>query len=100
MSQQQTKFIHRAMDLAKKSPIMMRHGCVITRGGKIVSEGYNHYHSRITPPSYLRKFMPYPLYTRLCSSYSSACSCHAEIHAVHQLLSRLQHKQESQCKLS
>lgn len=99
MTQRQTKFIQHAMSLANKSPILMRHGCVITRGGKIVSEGYNHYHGGITPPSYLRKSMTNHVYNRLCTSYKSQCSCHAEIHAIHQLLRR-QHKEQSTCKLS
>jgi pyrimidine deaminase RibD-like protein len=43
MSKSDLKYIHQAMIVAEKSPCYNRHGCVIVRNGKIVSNGFNHY---------------------------------------------------------
>jgi deoxycytidylate deaminase len=58
------KFAHIAEEMAENSPMMMRHGCVAVRNGRVISKGYNNYRTRI-------KSIP-----------CSGCSCHAEIDAL------------------
>ena len=43
ISNKDRKFMNRAMEQAKLSPCLMRHGCVAVMNGRIVGKGYNHY---------------------------------------------------------
>lgn len=100
ISKRQNRFIQRAMEMARQSPIMMRHGCVITRSGKIVAEGYNNHRSRLQAPSYLKNSMSSSKFSSFKHSFQGNCSCHAEMHAIHQLLQKNRRVEHGQCKLS
>ncbi len=57
-----------AKDMALKSPMLHRHGCILAKGCKILSRGYNHYRHVY---SHKGKFK---------------CSCHAEIHTIRRFM--------------
>ena len=63
------KLISMAIDEAQKSPVLMRHGCVASRNGKIIARGFNHYRT----------------FSR-DSIINNTCTCHAECDVVHKLL--------------
>lgn len=54
------KFARVAEEMCYHSQMLMRHGCVAVRNGRIIAKGYNHYRTRV-------------------KGYSCGCSCHAEI---------------------
>lgn len=54
------KFAGIAEEMSHKSQMLMRHGCVAVRNGRIIAKGYNHYRTRVR-------------------GFSCGCSCHAEI---------------------
>lgn len=58
--------ISRAQEVAFKSPMQMRHGCVLARGSKVISTGFNNYGP-----------------TSSSSFDSPLCSCHAEMSALY-----------------
>lgn len=60
-----TKCINAAITVATKSDILHKHGCVISRNGKIISTGYNN------ERSYSKDGL-----------IESCSSCHAEISAI------------------
>lgn len=62
ISQREYSFISAAIEEAKKSPVLMRHGAVAVTSGKIMGRGYNNYRSTSKD-----KFI------------SNTCTCHAEI---------------------
>ena len=72
--------LSKAVQVAQKSPMLMRHGCIVARGNKVVSTGYNHYRGR---------FADGWLGGRDTCMVGS-CSCHAEMTALRKI----------QCKLS
>lgn len=80
------RFCRRAAELAAQSPMLMQHGCVITHGGKIVAEGYNHFRPHLTLPSHVLRDLDSTCRATLKQSYKTTCSCHAEMDAVHRLL--------------
>lgn len=41
-NQQQEIFLKKAAEIARRSSMNHRHGCVIVRNGEIISEGFNH----------------------------------------------------------
>lgn len=58
-------FINVAFELATKSDMLMKHGCVIVRNNKIIGKGYN------------------SLRTQFNDNFiGESCSCHAEMHAL------------------
>ena len=57
--------ITRAMDECKRSTMLMKHGCVVTNGTKVLASGHNHYRTR-----YNDGFI------------KQSCSCHAEMDAL------------------
>jgi len=57
-----------AIEQAQKSPVLMRHGCIAARHGKLLAKGFNHYRT----------------YSK-CGIIKNTCTCHAECHVVHQL---------------
>jgi len=79
--------ISRAQEVAFKSPMQMRHGCVLARGSKVISTGFNNYGP-----------------TSSSSSFDSPlCSCHAEMSALYRaglLNSRLKRPCVLRCKTS
>lgn len=66
ISKKDKRLINHAYNVANKSNMLMRHGCVIAKGKKVLCTGYNHYRSKYND-SYLN---------------IETCSCHAEIHAI------------------
>ena len=67
VSRSDETFINIASNEAEKSSLLMKHGCVVVKNGKIVGRGYN---------------------SARCTSrdnfISNSCSCHAEIAALRQ----------------
>lgn len=64
--------ISRAQEVACKSPMQMRHGCVLARGSKVISTGFNNYGTAAS------------LSSSSSSSFNSPlCSCHAEMSALY-----------------
>jgi hypothetical protein len=43
MSPRQDTYLTLCLELASKSPLHYRHGCIIVRGGKVVGSGFYHY---------------------------------------------------------
>jgi tRNA(Arg) A34 adenosine deaminase TadA len=65
ISNKDSTFIHRALEVAKGSEMLMRHGCVVTDGHKFISHGVNSYRNR---------------FNDWCRE--DQCSCHAEMDAL------------------
>lgn len=63
------KFINEALNVANCSTMLMKHGCVVVEGNKIIGRGWNNYRNRFND-----KFI------------GKSCSCHAEMHALRQVL--------------
>ena len=61
--------INRAMHEGRKSKMMMKHGCVVAEGRKVLSTGYNHYRTQ-----YGDNFI------------NTSCSCHAEMDALRRVI--------------
>ena len=61
--------ISRAQEVACKSPMQMRHGCVLARGSKVISTGFNNYGTAFSSSP--------------TSFDSPLCSCHAEMSALY-----------------
>jgi len=57
--------VSRAMEECKHSTMLMRHGCVVADGSKILACGHNHYRTQFSDG-----FM------------KQSCSCHAEMDAL------------------
>jgi tRNA(Arg) A34 adenosine deaminase TadA len=64
-------FINIASIEAEKSSLLMRHGCVVVKNGKIVGRGYNN-----------------PRSTSRDNFIQNSCSCHAEMAALRQFYHR------------
>ncbi len=64
-------FISSASEEAEKSSLLMKHGCVVVRNGKIVGKGYNSSRST-SSDNFIR----------------NSCSCHAEMAALRQYYHR------------
>ena len=62
-------YINRAIQASTKSTMLMKHGCVIVENNKIVGSGYNSYRTQFGD-----KFI------------KKSCSCHAEIHALREVM--------------
>jgi|ETNvirenome_6_85_1030632.scaffolds.fasta_scaffold60900_3 deoxycytidylate deaminase len=61
--------IARAKHEALKSLMLMRHGCVVANGNKIVATGYNSYRTRFGD-----------------NFINESCSCHAEMDALRKVI--------------
>jgi tRNA(Arg) A34 adenosine deaminase TadA len=78
--------LSKAIEVARGSPMLMRHGCIVARGNKVISSGFNHYRGR---------FGDGWLGGRETCMVGS-CSCHAEMTALRKIqckLSRLREKE-------
>ena len=65
LSSKDMKHVNRAMDECRHSTMLMRHGCIVADGTKVLSSGHNHYRTRFGD-----KFI------------TQSCSCHAEMDAL------------------
>ena len=65
MSSRTKKFLDEALIEANSSQLLMKHGCVAVKNGKIIGRGYNYHRTKSND-----KFLHYN------------CSCHAEISAI------------------
>lgn len=100
--------INRAIDISMKSPLVMRHGCLIMKNGSIVSEGFNNSRTMWSLPSNKNLGFSKETYYKLSKIFNNTkCSCHAEMHAVHRLLwfmsktsKNLRRNRHEHCKLS
>ena len=61
--------ISEAINEAENSPVLMRHGCVASKNGKIIARGYNHYRT----------------YSR-DNLIQNTCTCHAECDVMRKLI--------------
>jgi len=71
LSRSDETFINIASNEAEKSSLLMKHGCVVVKNGKIVGRGYNS-----------------PRSTSRDNFISNSCSCHAEMAALRQFYHR------------
>lgn len=62
------KMICQAIEQAYLSPVLMRHGCVAVRNGKIIASGFNNYRT-YSKDGVIR----------------NSCTCHAEADVIHKL---------------
>ena len=69
VSKKDEKFIDAALQVADKSSMLMKHGCVVVESNKIIGSGCNNYRTQFSD-----KFI------------TKACSCHAEMHALRSAL--------------
>lgn len=58
-------YINEASNLAKKSTLLMKHGCVLVKNGRIVGRGFNSSRSASSD-----------------NFIKNSCSCHAEMAAL------------------
>jgi tRNA(Arg) A34 adenosine deaminase TadA len=63
------KWASRAINEAKKSHLLMKHGCLATSGGKLIAAGCNTYQT-YSKDGFIK----------------NSCSCHAEINVLRKLL--------------
>ena len=69
LSKKDFTFVNRAIDECAKSTMLMKHGCVVADGRKILACGHNHYRTQFGD-----KFI------------GESCSCHAEMDAIRRAL--------------
>jgi len=79
LSNKTSRLLNMAADAAKKSTLNFTHGCIITKNGKKVIEGFNH--------------------ERSYSKGSVCCSFHAERHAIERWMSTFLRGKSKQCLL-
>jgi tRNA(Arg) A34 adenosine deaminase TadA len=68
LSKKDMTHVQRAIDECKKSNMLMKHGCIVANGTKILASGHNHYRTR-----YNDGFI------------KQSCSCHAEMDALRKI---------------
>lgn len=69
------KIFNMAAEYSVKSDMTNKHGSVITRGGRVVSYGHNHYKNNISSFGNMKSDM-------------TICAMHAEVHALKKLYDR------------
>ena len=74
LSKKDMRHINRAMEECKNSTMLMRHGCVVADGSKMLASGHNHYRTRFSDG-----FM------------KESCSCHAEMDALRKATKKQSH---------
>ena len=79
LSQKELRLLNMAGDASTKSNLNYTHGCIITKGGKKVIEGYNH--------------------DRNYTQGMVCCSFHAEFHAIERWASTFLRGKRKQCLL-
>ena len=67
LSHKEAGFISMAIDQAKNSPVLMRHGAVAIQNGKCIAQGCNNYRSHSS------------------NGLMDGCTCHAECAVLHKL---------------
>lgn len=68
ISKKDMKHVERAIFESRRSSMMMKHGCVVASGSKIVATGFNNLRNR-----FHNKFI------------ETSCSCHAEVDALRKI---------------
>lgn len=63
------KFINDAIEASKNSTMLMKHGCVVVENNRVIAKGWNNYRTRFND-----------------NFIGKSCSCHAEMHALRQVL--------------
>ncbi len=63
------KYIQQSVCVSLQSSMTMKHGCVLLRGNKVISTGYNHYRTKFRD-----------------DFIGTSCSCHAEMDALRNAL--------------
>lgn len=83
MSLSKKDHIHvmRAMDECKNSTMLMKHGCVVANGSKLLATGHNHYRTRFGD-----------------GFIKQSCSCHAEMDALRKV-SKITNQQSQSFKV-
>jgi deoxycytidylate deaminase len=79
ISKKQSKLLSLAANAAQNSTLKYRHGCIISKGNKVIAEGYNHERSSFNNQSF--------------------CSFHAEVDACKKAMSSLFGKKKPYCLL-
>ncbi len=79
LSKKQSRLLNLACDASTKSNLNYTHGCIITKGGKKVIEGFNH--------------------DRNYSAGMVCCSFHAELHAIKKWTQTFLRGKKKQCLL-
>jgi deoxycytidylate deaminase len=80
VSAKDERFIELACERAKLSPCHSQHGCILTRNGKVLSFGHNHFNT--------------------CSLSLSLHTLHAEVHAISNYSKRQKCKQSGKETIS
>ena len=71
LTQSDYKMINYAMEVAQDSPVLMKHGCVACKNGRIIAYGCNNYRT------YSKEGI-----------ISDTCSCHAECNVIHKIITK------------
>ncbi len=69
LTQTDWKHIQKSILISFQSRMMMKHGCVLLEGNKVISTGYNHYRTKFRD-----------------DFIGTSCSCHAEMDALRNAL--------------
>ena len=77
LSNKKDKIYAKCLNIAKQSGLLFRHGCIATRGGKIIASGCNTYKAYSSRDMFL----------------DHVCSCHAEINVLRKIYHRYKNKQ-------
>ena len=75
VSKKDINYIHRACEESRKSDMLMKHGCVIVSGNKIIGKGTNNYRTQ-----FKNNFIQ-----------NKVCSCHAEMDALNNMMKTMKH---------
>ena len=76
LSNKQSRLFTNCLDEAKESPMLFRHGCIATYGGKVIAKGCNTYKNYSSRDMFLDK----------------CCSCHAEINVLRKIYNANKYK--------
>ena len=72
ISSKDEKHINRAVNECFKSPMLMKHGCIVASGTKVLSTGHNHYRTQFGD-----------------NFITTSCSCHAEMDGLRKVINAM-----------